>query len=357
MVPFLILLTFPLLLYPFAKGTTINRVNLDHLPLSLFFLMLTILVMFRHQNVGNDTANYMKYFMRDAHTEWRYLVDRLPEIGYRIFSKVISLLSDNPHFFIAASGLAVTAMIYPTYRAFCVDPPLTIVLFCIMSTFPMMFSGIRQMLAIGVGMIAFSFVRRKKPISFLLTVAAAMSIHTSAFVLLIMYPLYHARITKKWAFFMIPGLAIAFVFNRQIFHVLGRILQSYTDYDVVETATGAYTMLLLFLAFAVFSFVISDESRMVDDTIGLRNFMLLALVLQMFVPLNYMAMRMNYYYIVFIPLLLPRVIACSRVRYRSIAAASRHIMVAFFFLYFFMNAKPGSCLHAIPYHFFWEYYR
>ena len=212
------------------------------------------------------------------------------------------------------------------------------------------------MLAIGVGMIAFSFVRRKKPISFLLAVAVAMSIHTSAFMLLIMYPLYHARINKKWAFFMIPLLLLAFVFNRQIFHVLGTLLQSYTDYDVVETSTGAYTMLLVFLAFTVFSFVIPDESEMDADTIGLRNFLLVALVLQMFVPLNYMAMRMNYYYIIFIPLLLPRIIERSSVRYRSIARASRNIMLAFFFLYFFYNARPGSYLHAVPYHFFWEYY-
>ena len=354
MIPFMILLTFPIVLYPFVRNTTVNHVRMDRLPLFFFFAMLTILVMFRNQNVGNDTANYMHYFVRDAHAEWRYLMSRFSEIGYRVISKTVSLLSDNPHFFIAAMGLAVSALLYPTYRELCEDPPLTIVLFCNMSTFAMMFSGIRQMLAIGVGMIAFSFVRKKKPVLFLLAVAAAMSIHTSAFMLLIMYPLYHARINKKWAFFMIPLLLLAFVFNRQIFHVLGTILQSYTDYDVVETSTGAYTMLLVFLAFTVFSFVIPDESEMDADTIGLRNFLLVALVLQMFVPLNYMAMRMNYYYIIFIPLLLPRIIERSSVRYRSIARASRNIMLALFFLYFFYNARPGSYLHTIPYHFFWE---
>ena len=275
----------------------------------------------------------------------------------KVINKALSLISKDPQFFLAVTGAAVSAMIYPTYRRACVDAPLTIVLFCNMVTFPMMFSGVRQMLAVGIGCIAHTFVRRKKPIPFLIAVAAAMSIHTSAFMLLPMYPLYRTRITKKWLYVVVPALAVLFVFNRQVFYVLGRLLQSYTEYDVVETATGAYTILFLFAAFAVFSFVIPDESQMDEETSGMRNYLLLALAIQMFAPLNVLAMRMSYYFIIFIPLLIPRIIRCSRERYRSIASAGRIIMLAFFFLYFFATAKAGSRLHIIPYHFYWEYYR
>ena len=89
----------------------------------------------------------------------------------------------------------------------------------------------------------------------------------------------------------------------------------------------------------------------------MRNFLLLSLMIQLFAPLNVLAMRMNYYYIIFIPLLLPRIIQCSSVKYRSIAAAGRNAMLAFFFVYFFLTAKTGGRLHTIPYHFYWEYYR
>lgn len=357
MIPYIILLTVPILLYPFVKDTTINHVRLDKIPLFLFFAFLTILVMLRHHNVGNDTNNYIHFFEIFCRTSWRQLGKHSLEPGYRVLNKAISLFTRDPRVFIAVTGLMVSALLYPTYRRLCVDAPLTIVLFCTMTTFSMMFSGIRQMLAISIGFIAYAFTRRKKPIPFLLSVAAAMSMHSSAFMLLIMYPLYHARITKKWAFFSIPLLAVAFVFNRQIFHVLGSLLQSYTDYDAVEMATGAYTTLILFAAFTVFCFVIPDESRLDDETIGLRNFLLLSLVLQMFAPLNILAMRMNYYYIIFIPLTLPRIIACADDRYRSVAAAGRNIMLVFFFAYFFLTSHEGGRLHSIPYHFFWEYYR
>lgn len=356
MVPFIILLTVPIVLSPFVKDTIINRVRLNKLPLFFFFVFLTTLVMLRHRNVGNDTGNYIYYFQLFSHMSWNQLGKHSLEFGFKVINKVLSLISKDPQFYLAVTGLAVSAMLYPTYRRLCVDPPLTIVLFCTMSTFSMMFSGIRQMLAIGIGFIAYAFTRRKKPVRFLLCVAAAMSMHTSAFMLLFMYPLYHARITKKWAFYFVPVLVVAFVFNRQIFGVLGAFLQSYTKYDVIQTATGAYSMLILFLLLALFSYVIPDESLLDEETIGLRNFLLLSLVLQMFVPLNHLAMRMNYYYIIFIPLLIPRIIQRSSVRYRSVAAAARNIMVVFFLVYFFVHAKPGSNLHTIPYHFYWEQY-
>ena len=357
MVPYIILLTVPILLHPFTRETSINRFRLDRIPLFLFFAFLTVLVMLRHRNVGNDTNNYIYLFEKFANMGWSRLTKDFTEIGYKLFNKLLSLISKEPRFFLAMIGFAVSAMIYPTYRRLCVDPPLTIVLFCVMSIFPMMLSGIRQMMAIGFGMIAYAFVRRRKPILFLLMVAAAMSFHTSAFMLLFMYPLFHARINKKWAFFSIPALVIAFVFNRQIFGLLGALLQSFTKYEATLTATGAYSMLILFASFVVFSFVIPDDALLDDETIGLRNFLLLSLVLQMFAPLNFLAMRMNYYYIAFIPLLLPRIIACASVRYRSIAAWARNIMVVFFFVYFFVRANSGITLRTVPYHFFWEYYR
>lgn len=357
MVPYIILLTVPILLQPFTRDKTVNNVELDRLPLTLFFSLLTILVALRHPRVGNDTINYIHFFKQIARADWNQIQWNSLEPGYQLFNKVISLVSDNPHFFLAVAGIAVSVMLFLPYHRMCVDAPLTIILFCNMSIFFMMFSGIRQMMAIGISMIAYMFVRQRRAILFLLSVGIAMSFHTSAFMLLFMYPLYHVKVTKKWAIYTIPVLLIAFMFNRQIFSVLGTFLESHSKYSTDITMTGAYSMLLLFVIFAVFSFVVPDDLHLDEETIGLRNFLLLALVIQLFAPLNYLAMRMNYYYLVFIPLLLPRIIACAGTRYRNIAAGARIIMCLFFFAYFFVRAKSGITLHTIPYHFFWEYYQ
>lgn len=356
MLPFIILLTFPIAISPFIKKVKINGHRLEQLSLFVFFVILTFLVMFRHRYIGNDTSNYMNFFESIRYTDFSLTEKSSLEVGFRLYMKFISLFTNDPHVFIAVSGFVVSAMIYLTYRRLCVDPALTIVLFCNMSTFLMMFSGIRQMMAVGLGVIAYEFTRRKMLIPFFITVVAAFFIHTSSFMLILMYPVFYLRITRKWLFAVIPVMLVIFIFNKQIFNVLGKFLEQYTNYDVEIVSTGAYTMLFLFAIFAVFSFVIPDESLLDDETIGMRNFLLLSLVIQMFAPLNFLAMRMNYYYTIFIPLLLPRIIQYSRPRFRQVALVSRYVMLVFFTVYFFMSISGGSKMHIVPYHFFWENY-
>ena len=113
-------------------------------------------------------------------------------------------------------------------------------------------------------------------------------------------------------------------------------------------------MIILFVMFAVFAFLIPDETKIDSETIGLRNFLLFSIVIQMFAPLHSLSMRMNYYYIVFIPLLLPKIIKYKSERYKQVAVVARHVMVIFFFIYFFINASVGGGLRVFPYHFFWE---
>ena len=355
MAVFYILMLFPIIIqHVKIKGYPISYEKKNNRAMTFFFAFLTILAMLRHESVGNDTRNYINHFNRFMNSTWSEINGYSVERGYAYFAKVLTMISDNPQVFLAGSALVVSAMIYPTYKRLCVDTSLTIVLFGIMSTFVMMFSGIRQMLAIGIGFIAYDFTRRKKLLSFIITVGIALAFHTSAFMLAFMYPLYHAKITKKWLFIVIPVMAVMFMFNSQIFSVLGILLERYTKYDTSIVETGAYTMLILFAAFTAFSFVIPDETRLDDEIIGLRNFLLLSLVIQLFAPLHTIAMRMNYYYIIFIPLLLPKIIAQRSKRWNQVAVLGRHVMVAFFLAYFFMNAYSGSNLHVFPYHFFWE---
>lgn len=318
--------------------------------------MLTILVMFRHKYIGNDTANYIHYFGLFSRMDWSFTGPDSLEIGYMVINKLISLIYNDPHFFLAVIGFAVSAMLYPTYRRLCVDPALTITLFCTMTTFAMLFSGIRQMLAVGIGVIAYEFARKKWLIPFIIAIVVATTIHSSAFVLAFIYPLYHVRITKKIFYYSIPLLVLLFIFNRQIFGFIGSYLERFTRFNISETTTSAYSTLIMILIFTVFAFLIPDDRELDDETIALRNILLFSLILQMFAPVHLLAMRMNYYFIIFIPLLIPKIIEKPRIRFRQVALIARYVMVIFFFVYFFITATPGNKLHIIPYHFFWENY-
>ncbi len=354
MLPFLVLMTVPFL-YQHIGTHQFNYEKKNRTAITIFFVLLTILLMFRHKSVGIDTTSYLTFFTRYARATWTSLFGMSSEFGFTYLCKVISLISREPQTMLIVTSILGVAMIYPTYRRLSIDPTLTIVLFTSMATFAMSFSGIRQTLAIGLGVVAYELTRRKKLVFFVLVVILATTFHTSAFVLILMYPIFHARITKNWLLVVVPLIGIIFVFNKQIFGYMTAILSRFTDYDVTMSATGAYASLFLFILFAVYAYLVPDESLMDQETIGLRNLLLLALVLQMFAPLHTLAMRMNYYYIIFIPLLMPQIVYCRSERWAQVAVVGRHIMVIFFFLYFFMNASPPMAnLHMIPYHFYWE---
>ncbi|MBR4030584.1 MAG: EpsG family protein [Clostridia bacterium] len=353
---FYILLLFPLAIQHFrVKDHVIDYQKKNHRALLFFFVVMTILMALRHESVGTDNVSYIFYFKRFSRLSWNQLDNEPIELGFAYFNKIISLISKEPQFFLAVTAIVTVVIIYPTYKRLCIDSSLTIILYVTMSTFVMSFSGIRQMLAVGIGFIAYEFTRNKKLFPFIICVILAAMVHTSAFMLLIMYPLYHAKISRKWLIAVVPAIAVVFAFNTQIFSVISILLEQFTEYDTSISQTGAYAMLILFAVFSVFSFVIPDETKLSSEAIGLRNFLLFSVVLQMFAPLHTIAMRMNYYYIIFIPLLLPMIIEAHNPRWKKIARVGRNIMVIFLLLYFFYNAYTStSNLDVFPYRFFWE---
>ena len=130
------------------------------------------------------------------------------------------------------------------------------------------------------------------------------------------------------------------------------------QFEAVITPTGAYTMLFLFIMFAILSYVIPDEKTMDKEMLGLRNFMLMAVVIQCFAPVHNWAMRINYYYIIFIPVLIPKILKHPRVKFRNIAEIANVVCIAFFAGYYLLTTYIGcqtgiSSLNTYPYVPFW----
>lgn len=353
MYPYYILVFAPILFSMLHfKGQSVQRRKQQSI--KLFFILLFILLALRGISIGKDTSNYLYLFNNYAERDWSAVFSSSTEPAFVILNKIVSVFSNNFQWLLVTAAAITIIPFYYQYAKNSEDPVLTIALFITMSTFIMLFSGIRQGIAIALGLIAFEFTRRKKLLGFIFIVVLAILFHTSAFMLIFMYPLYHVQITKKWLLAVIPAMIVIFAFNRPIFGFLGELLKGFTKYEATIVSTGAYTMLILFVLFSIYSFVIPDESNLNADILGMRNFLLFSTVLQMFAPLNAIAMRMNYYYIIFIPLLLPKIISRRSERMKQVVIVSRYCMIFFFIIYFFINAPRSNILNTFPYHFFWE---
>ena len=320
--------------------------------INLFFIMYLLLLVMRSRAVGRDLPGYESIFLSLSKEPMKLLFQSDLEIGYVLLNKLISIFTDNFQWVIAITAIITVVPIWYVYRKESEDAYITIALFTMLPTFAMSFSGLRQAIAISFGVLAYEFTKNKKPLRFVITVAIAFLFHKSAFILLLMYPLYWAKITKKWLVAVVPAMAAIFALNRSIFAFLQNLISDF--YTTAASETNAYTMIVLFVLLAVFAFVIPDDKECDFDLIGLRNLLLFAIVIQMFVPLHTLAMRFNYYYIIFIPLLISKVVKYRSKRFNQVALWAKYVMIAFFVCYFFINTSSRNPLDIYPYKLFFS---
>lgn len=357
--PYVVLILLPIVTQyvKIGKGklTITRNGNNTEFPMKVFWGWLLFLLIVRHKSIGIDLPTYEYIFRSISSSDWHGALSRSSEIAWSTTNKVIALLGADFRWVIVFASVFSTFWVYRAYSKFSVDSVLTIALFIVMSNFVLLFSGLRQAIAISLGFLGFEYVRNKRLLPFLLTTVIAVLFHTSAFMILFMYPLYYAKLSKKSLIIIIPTLLLIWVFNQPIFTLLGVVLSQFTDYDTSIVETGSVTMLILFIILGVFSYCIPTESELDPDTAGMRNYLVMSIALQLFAPLHTLAMRMNYYYIAFIPLLIPRIIKCRRRRMSQVAIAARHIMFVFFVVYFFTTVATDNVLHTFPYKFLWQY--
>lgn len=354
MLAYWLLLLIPAALYFLLKITGIK--NSDKTVLTLFFTELLLLLILRDISCGIDLTSYQYYFVNISATPWKYLRAWDLETGYVLYVKLISAFTDNYQVFLAITAIITTLPLMALYRKNDDNALLGILLFVNTDIFTMMFSGLRQAIAIAIGVLAYGAVKEKKTLRFLLLVIIASLFHKSAFVLILLYPLYNIKISSRYSIFALSGLFVAFILRKRLFMLIGAVIIKFgIDYDATLTDTGAYTMIILFFIFYIFSLAIPDENKADKELQGLRNILMFAIVIQTFAPLNNTVMRVGYYFIAFVPILIPKVIKCAKEQLKDVARLANVVMCIFFAVYFFYNAYRGQdILHIYPYVPFWE---
>ena len=339
------------------KYSSLTQDRKTNFCLPCFFLILFLMLALRDISCGVDLANYQSTFSRiQAMTfgeVWsRYRVEQL----FYFSNKLTALFSGDFRLFLALTAAATTLPLAVFYKRESDLPFLTAILFLTVAPFSMFFSGLRQAIAMIFTIPVWHLTKRKRLLWTAVVVFIAFLFHQSAIILLAIYPLYHLKITKKWLWVVVPALIVTFLFRDSLFVLLLSLMGSrYEDRYGLVTNTGAYTMLILFVLFAVFSYIVADEERMDQDTVAMRNFLIFSIFIQFFASLNTVAMRFNYYFLLFIPVLIPKVIRYAKRRYEEVAKLSYVVMFFFFTAYFFVNAYTGAdIMHVYPYVPFWE---
>lgn len=321
------------------------------------FVLLSGLLALRHPSMGIDLGygksyGYLGMYETIGFSGWNKVLnsDFLNyEHGYVIFCKLLSYISkDSQILLISVALISIASISYMIYK-YSENCLLSYVIYLGMPVFLINYSGLRQTIAIAITVLSYSFIREKKFLKFVALVILASLFHKSAVIFLIAYPLYYSKNLSKYRRFTIIAIFLVYIFRNTLFAVCSKIFKQ----NAIPNNNQAVMLFLVLTGVYFFTVIFSAPT---DEHIeGLKNLFFMACVCQAFGGVYSIALRVGYYFMIYLALLLPNVFASNKNEKDSVTKMIFVIVVfmcfATFGLYSIYN---GEWAMSYPYYFVWE---
>ncbi len=194
--------------------------------LKLSFFLMALILGLRGANVGEDTAHYISVFERIDEISWRTIftsgtdviyetiwsVDRSMEVGYIILNKVIRLFTSNAQWLLFIIACTTCFLFAKFIYDNCFGVFIPTYIFLCESLYMQSFNLMRQMLAIAIGIQAYTVIKKAKKHSYIraiIIILIAFLFHKSAIVFLVLIPLWMCKNNRKTMKYTILGCVLA----------------------------------------------------------------------------------------------------------------------------------------------------
>lgn len=349
---YLLFFSFAYFYVVFGKIAVFNSGNL--IRACLYGFLVFSVIAFRHPSMGVDlgyeeSIGYLHSFQYLSSLTLSDLI-LLPsylnyESGYLAFNWALGRIGDNYQILLVASALFSIVPVAILFYRESVSLELSYIIYLSLQSFLICFSGLRQGISVGICMIAFIFIKKRKWWTFVLLVLLAASFHYSSFLFLIAYPLYYLKISKRNRWYSVLVLFIVYLFKTPLFMLLSKLLKT----NAVIEDTGAVTFFIVFSLVYIFCFLFANEN---EKNNGLLNLIFGACFCLAFTGVFSIAMRVGYSFMNMLPLILP--IALHDMNNRNLKLASQIVVVTAFILFALNGLYSTSWTMSYPYKFFWE---
>ena len=221
--------------------------------------------------------------------------------GFAWLSKLLSLIS-NGNFQIlliviaVITEIAVAVIIYRYSPA----PWLSYLLWDCFGFYIFGFSAIKQALAMGLLMFAFTGIMEERPRRFFLWTVLAGCIHAPALIFLPAYWIAKSKLSVRRMTAYVISAVLIFIFRNQIVTFISEFYYDETDFTVNDRLGGRFMMIAALIAAGVFLRGFSGKNFS-----KLFNLMIAAAILQMFSGFDNVFTRLTDYYFQFLILYLP----------------------------------------------------
>lgn len=225
-------------------------------------------------------------------------------------------------------------------------PLMSLIMLLALGYLSFVLSGLRQSIAMSFAMIAYLYIKKKKPIRFILAVIVASLFHLSAIMFLIAYPLARLKL-GFWHVVAFGVMLLLFTgFQSAVRNFLTQVLGdsqygSYADNETALNFSGFIIQICMFVFNLLYYKNVTEKDK---DAIVLYNLAFIGLSLQLFSSMIAEFFRLSYYFSFANILLVP--LAISSESEDRTQALLRLFIGALFIVYLFMDGIPR-------YSFFW----
>lgn len=318
------------------------------------FILLFMLFALRHQSMGIDLHylsdyGYLGSFEKLSSYSWKEIITleshQNYEKGYILLNKLIGSISTNRQFFIAVIAFLSLLPISIFIRKKSTTPAFSYIIYIGIPSFLLLFSGLRQDLAIGICALSYIFIEDKKPIKFIITVLIASLFHVSALVFLVAYPLYHLKINNTLRVASIGMIGVVYLLRYPIFNIISTMFNKDFDADY----NNSYVLLAVLSLVYMFGVALGNRSERQN---GYMNIFYVACVCQVFGSISSMVTRAGYYFLLALIILLPSLV--EDVKDVQTREVMKTVTIYCFIAFGLFNLYTSSWAMANPYIFFWK---
>lgn len=279
-----------------------------------FFLCFSVLFLLsglRGESVGGDLTRYLPEYDTITKSSIEDVVSMVPrrEIGYLLFAKIISYISPEIQFYLVCTSFFSLIGPFCLFYRYSKSPSTSIIIYYVMGYYTNTFNNIRQSIALSIIFIIIPCLLKRSSLKYYIGVIIAMSFHYSAFVLMLVYPLY-SRIMSFKRIVSIAGIGLSIIsfFSTLFVDFSALELTKHDAEKIIEDTSGAgYNLFVLYCALFLFIsvFYIKNKKRFDERQLHLMSlfvlFQMMAMILQLAAPVFHSMVRMTTYF--FIPIM------------------------------------------------------
>lgn len=335
--------------------------NKQKIYLIIIGILLILVSGLRDKNIGVDTASYVNFFQNVSNLDNSQLNSIYYEKGFILFNKFLVLFSNHYSILLVISTLIIIIPILLFIKENSNSIWMSVYLFVTLTFYYNSMNIMRQYIAIGLILLSYSYVKKRKIIPFVFLVFLSASFHTTALVFLIVYFIPLIKLSYRKLNYLILFTLIIYLFFPYFLKVFFNYFRIYTGYIYYLDSMNFGDILKFLIMFLILLFGIyfkypnfqANKSTFINDE-NLQTIIIIIGTIFSFLAIRMSILsRITDYFFIFSIIYIPNVLKTIINPKLKLFVTYFVIIICLIYNFAILIYRP-EWFNVTPYNFYWN---